>query len=149
MASSEDDAKTGAALGAGGVWVDEQLRTSVRHVYAAGDCAHCGWVSLAAERDTHWFQMRLWSQAKTMGVYCARAMARALLNAEHRRERGELPEAEYDEDEEEEEEDYGFYFELFAHATRFFGMKVVLLGRCVEFECGLSVCVCPLALALF
>jgi hypothetical protein len=49
-------------------------------------------------------QMRLWSQAKTQGVYAARAMAG-------------------------EEDELGFFFELFAHSTHLFGKKLILLGR--------------------
>ncbi len=48
--------------------------------------------------------MRLWTQARQMGAWAARAMVDAR--------------AEQD-----------FCFELFAHMTTFFGMKTVLLGR--------------------
>jgi hypothetical protein len=48
--------------------------------------------------------MRLWTQARVCGHYAARALA------------GDMDEL-------------GFNFELFAHATQFFGYKVVLLGR--------------------
>jgi hypothetical protein len=178
--------------GDGGVVIDEYMRTSVADVYAAGDAAHAGWVQLTSDEDTHWFQMRLWSQAKTMGVYAARAMAKQLRRRRERREerakrraakagvstgwtrdgraeaaaaafkaaaqaqaqaagratamdvdagRGARASANSDSDGDgdgdddgdgagdDADDDYGFDFELFAHATRFFGMKVVLLGR--------------------
>ena len=50
--------------------------------------------------------MRLWSQARSMGVWAAKCML------------GETDELAI-----------GFTFELFAHVTRFFARKVVLLGR--------------------
>ncbi|RCN49347.1 hypothetical protein ANCCAN_04598 [Ancylostoma caninum] len=69
----------------GGIVVDDSLRTSVADVYACGD-------------------MRLWTQARQMGDYCARSM---MAN-------GDL--------------DIDFCFELFTHTTTFFGYKVVFLG---------------------
>ena len=54
----------------------------------------------------HWFQMRLWSQARATGSLAAHSMRGALSDVLG-----------------------GFCFEIFQHATRFFGMKVVLLGR--------------------
>mmetsp|Transcript_11237 Transcript_11237/g.18872 ORF Transcript_11237/g.18872 Transcript_11237/m.18872 type:complete len:229 (+) Transcript_11237:271-957(+) len=55
---------------------------------------------------THFFQMRLWTQARLMGLLAAQVMC------------GKV-------------DDYGteMQFELFAHVTRFFGYKVVMLGR--------------------
>mmetsp|Transcript_4853 Transcript_4853/g.13607 ORF Transcript_4853/g.13607 Transcript_4853/m.13607 type:complete len:151 (-) Transcript_4853:50-502(-) len=50
--------------------------------------------------------MRLWTQALTMGAYAGQCMAGVA--ADH---------------------GLSFQFELFTHVTRFFGMKVVLLGR--------------------
>mmetsp|Transcript_17403 Transcript_17403/g.16735 ORF Transcript_17403/g.16735 Transcript_17403/m.16735 type:complete len:173 (+) Transcript_17403:1-519(+) len=54
----------------------------------------------------HWFQMRLWTQARSMGLYAAQCLCG-------------------------DQDNHGgdFAFEIFAHATRFFGYKVVLLGR--------------------
>jgi len=51
-----------------------------------------------------WLQMRLWTQARQMGQFAAQCMA------------------------DEEKNDLDFCFEAFAHATTFFGFKVVLLG---------------------
>ncbi|KIH50516.1 hypothetical protein ANCDUO_19405, partial [Ancylostoma duodenale] len=64
----------------GGIVVDDSLRTSVADVYACGD-------------------MRLWTQARQMGDYCARSM---MAN-------GDV--------------DIDFCFELFTHTTTFFGYK--------------------------
>lgn len=54
--------------------------------------------------------MRLWSQARQMGHYAGKCM---LAYARH----------------EEESLTMDFCFELFAHTTKFFNMKVVLLGK--------------------
>lgn len=85
----------------GGLWVDADARTSHPAVFAAGDAATvrpeaCG---------GHWFQMRLWTQARALGALAAAAMAG-------------IPRA-----------DRGLSLELFAHATTFAGARAVLLGR--------------------
>ncbi|CAN0189917.1 unnamed protein product [Lampetra fluviatilis] len=82
----------------GGLRVDEQMRTSVPCVYAAGDACSAAW-----EPRPHWFQMRLWTQARQMGAHAARAMA-AHADGRH---------AELD-----------LCFDLFTHVTSFFGYKV-------------------------
>ena len=76
-------------------------------VFAAGDCASTsrGVGGAGEDASCRWFQMRLWSQAAASGAYAARVMA------------GEADELAS-----------GFNFELFTHATRFLGQKVVLLG---------------------
>lgn len=76
----------------------------IPNVFVAGDCAHTTFDFSYEEDAEHWFQMRLWSQARRMGIYAARAMA------------GEVDEL-------------GFNFCLFAHATKFFGQQVALFGR--------------------
>ncbi|XP_036107257.1 pyridine nucleotide-disulfide oxidoreductase domain-containing protein 1 isoform X2 [Molossus molossus] len=55
-----------------------------------------------------WQQMRLWTQARQMGWYAAKCMAAATLG---------------------DSVDMDFSFELFAHVTKFFNYKVVLLGK--------------------
>lgn len=85
-----------------GLSVGEFMETSVPHVFAAGDVCTPAW-----ERAKHWFQMRLWTQAKHMGAYAAKCMVGA------QRQEEVLPD---------------FCFELFTHMTRFFGFKVILLG---------------------
>uniref|UniRef100_S4RLV9 Pyridine nucleotide-disulfide oxidoreductase domain-containing protein 1 n=1 Tax=Petromyzon marinus TaxID=7757 RepID=S4RLV9_PETMA len=87
----------------GGLRVDEQMQTSVPCVYAAGDACSAAW-----EPRPHWFQMRLWTQARQMGAHAARSMA-AHADGRH---------AELD-----------LCFDLFTHVTSFFGYKVILLGR--------------------
>ncbi|KAG8534592.1 hypothetical protein GDO81_019058, partial [Engystomops pustulosus] len=87
----------------GGLKVDDHMRTSVRHVYAAGDVCSTGWTP-----SPHWHQMRLWTQARQMGCYAAKCMA-----AERRGE----------------SIDMDFCFELFSHVTKFFNYKVILLGK--------------------
>ncbi len=55
----------------GGVLVDKYMQSNVPGVFAAGDC-----VTVAFdEQCPHWFQMRLWGQARTMGLYAAHCMA--------------------------------------------------------------------------
>ncbi|KAK9510813.1 hypothetical protein O3M35_005519 [Rhynocoris fuscipes] len=94
---------TGIALAPdGGIKVDWKLESSLKDVYAAGDACTCSW-----DLAEHWLQMRLWTQARQMGTYAAKAMHSSLNNEEFWQD---------------------FCFELFTHVTSFFGMKVVLLG---------------------
>ena len=107
----------------GALVVNERMKTSVSGVFAAGDCCHyrasnpgvaahtsasSGYDFLSptavnedASSGTHWFQMRLWTQARSMGVYAAQCMIG-------------------------QQEHHGgdFFFDIFAHVTRFFGYKV-------------------------
>lgn len=64
----------GLKLGAdGGFAVDETMATSRPGVFAAGDCACAAW-----EWSPHWFQMRLWCQARQM-AFQVRDNARTLV----------------------------------------------------------------------
>lgn len=83
-----------------GLKVNDRLETSLRDVYAAGDACTASW-SLAP----HWFQMRLWNQACQMGDYVARSMWQS------------------------DDLQLDFCFEMFAHITKFFNFKVILLGN--------------------
>lgn len=87
----------------GGIKVDLNMRTNIPDVYAAGDVCSASW-----EPSLHWFQMRLWSQARQMGAFAAKCMAAHVS---------------------EDEVSQDFCFELFSHVTQFFGHKVVLLGK--------------------
>lgn len=58
--------------------------------------------------------MRLWTQARQMGLYAGKSMYLSVQN--------ELTPSEA------EDVDLDFCFECFSHVTRFFGYKVVLLG---------------------
>lgn len=82
----------------GGLSVSRDMQTSVPGVYAAGDACSPGW---AEEGSSHWFHMRLWSQARDTGMYTAHCMAGVA-------------------------DDMGsdMAFELFTHVTRFMGKKV-------------------------
>lgn len=86
----------------GGIKVDLNMQTSVEDIYAAGDVCSASW-----EIAEHWFQMRLWTQARQMGLYASKAMAGSLYKEQILQD---------------------FCFELFTHVTTFFGYKVVLLG---------------------
>lgn len=92
--------------GDGGIIVNEQMETSVPNVFAAGDvcCAKA-----LEQASAHWFQMRLWTQARIMGTYAAQCMYNATAAQDNRLEAG-------------------LNFELFTHVTRFYGKKVILLG---------------------
>lgn len=94
----------------GGLKVNYKMQTTVPSVYAAGDVCSASW-----EPAQHWFQMRLWSQARQMGIYSAMCMV-----ADDRHEDIHLD----------------FCFELFAHVTKFFNYKVILLGRYNAQELG-------------
>uniref|UniRef100_A0A183SYM0 Pyridine nucleotide-disulfide oxidoreductase domain-containing protein 1 n=1 Tax=Schistocephalus solidus TaxID=70667 RepID=A0A183SYM0_SCHSO len=87
----------------GGIIVDEFMQSSIPEVYAVGDCAYAGW-----KPSPHWFQMRLWSQARQMAFQAAKSMFF------HSQQVADVPQ--------------DFSFELFSHVTFFFGFKVVLLG---------------------
>lgn len=87
------------------------METNIKDVYAAGDCCNLYKYrmkphSINSNEGIHWFQMRLWTQARAMGVYTAHCMT-GINN------------------------DFGsdFCFELFTHITNFFGYKVIMLGR--------------------
>ncbi|PIK50846.1 putative pyridine nucleotide-disulfide oxidoreductase domain-containing protein 1 isoform X2 [Apostichopus japonicus] len=87
----------------GGVIVNDCMKTNIDHIYAAGDVCSASW-----DWAPHWLQMRLWSQARQMGCYAAQCI-KADLN--------------------DEAISLDFCFELFAHVTKFFGYKVILLGK--------------------
>lgn len=94
----------------GGLIVDSNMLTNIPDVYAAGDVCSAGWNPAPC-----WFQMRLWSQARQMGVFAAKCMASHLSN---------------------EQISMDFCFELLTHMTQFFGYKVVLLGKFNAQGCG-------------
>ncbi|KAG8190665.1 hypothetical protein JTE90_001274 [Oedothorax gibbosus] len=85
-----------------GILIDDQMKTNFKDIFAAGDVCSASW-PLAK----HWFQMRLWTQARQMGAFAAKCMSCDL--------RGETALLD-------------ICFDLFTHITRFFGYKVVLLG---------------------
>jgi len=87
----------------GGIEVDDNMRTNLPHVYAAGDNCTATW-----EPSPNWFQMRLWTQAYQMGIYSAKCMSMNLVD---------------------KEASLDICFDMFAHATTFFGHKLCLLGR--------------------
>lgn len=87
----------------GGLAVNEFQETSIRDVYAAGDVACAAW-----EYSPHWFQLRLWTQARQMAGMAAKAMHARITNEEVLQD---------------------FCFELFTHCTNLFGFRVVLLGK--------------------
>ncbi|CAF3287369.1 unnamed protein product [Rotaria socialis] len=89
----------------GGLLVDERMCTSIKNIFACGDVCSAGWTL-----TEQWFQMRLWSQARQMGHYAGKCM---LAYANNQQDSLTMD----------------FCFELFAHTTKFFNMKVVLLGR--------------------
>ena len=83
-----------------GIIVNEQMETNLRHIYAAGDVCSCqNW-----KHSPHWFQMRLWTQARQMGAYAGQCMVHAWEDKGAKK-------------------DLDFCFEMFTHATKFFGYK--------------------------
>lgn len=87
----------------GGILVDDLMRTSIDSIYAAGDVCFAGW-----EHSKYWHQMRLWTQARQMGMMAGKSMAARFNNEEIYQD---------------------FCFELFSHVTKLYGYQVVLLGR--------------------
>lgn len=79
-----------------GILVNTHMETSIERVFAAGDVCTASWDS----EFPHWTQIRLWTQARQMGIFSARCMLidDILLDIS---------------------------LEIFAHATTFFGYKVV------------------------
>ena len=126
------------------------MRTSVPGVFAAGDCASYDWPAAAAP---HWFPMRLWGQARAAGVYAAHCMAGAQAQVRecvcvggggdaashpathlphpftHTHAHRLPPTTPTPPTLPPRQTGAGMAFELFSHATRFLGRKVVLLGR--------------------
>lgn len=86
-----------------GIFVDELMRTSIDSVFAAGDICCCHW-----EHSKFWHQMKLWTQARQMGMMAGKSMV-----AHHKNE----------------EIYQDFCFELFSHVTKLYGYQVVLLGK--------------------
>uniref|UniRef100_T1JPI4 Pyridine nucleotide-disulfide oxidoreductase domain-containing protein 1 n=1 Tax=Strigamia maritima TaxID=126957 RepID=T1JPI4_STRMM len=86
----------------GALKVDSKMETSIKNIFAAGDVCNCSW-----ELPHHWFQMRLWTQARQMGCYVAKCLIASVENTDV---------------------SLDFCFEMFTHVTKFFGFKVVLLG---------------------
>lgn len=68
------------------------------NLFAAGDCCCLTWPKRESD---HWFQVRLWRQARAMGSYAAKCMTNSV-----------------------DELGSGGAFDLFVHATQFFGRKV-------------------------
>ncbi|CAH0717304.1 unnamed protein product, partial [Brenthis ino] len=87
----------------GGLAVNEMQETSIRDVFAAGDVASACW-----DHAPHWFQLRLWTQARQMAGMAAKAMHARITSQEVLQD---------------------FCFELFTHCTTLFGFRVVLLGK--------------------
>jgi len=82
----------------GGIVVNSNMQTSESDVYAAGDACT---MKFDGSRSSHWFQLRLWSQARDQGIYAAHCMCGM-------------------------KDDFwsDMAFELFTHVTRFLGKKV-------------------------
>lgn len=85
-----------------GILVNWKMETNLPDVYAAGDVCTAGW-----DVAEHWHQMRLWTQARQMGMYVAKCMASSVNDEPILQD---------------------FCFELFSHVTKLFGFKVILLG---------------------
>jgi hypothetical protein len=90
----------------GGIAVNVDMRTSCDGIFAAGDaCTVLRDPEMALGTHTTWFQMRLWSQARSMGIRAAHCILGV-----HNKMASDLA------------------FDLFTHATTFLGKRVVLLG---------------------
>lgn len=110
----------------GGILVDRLMRTNLPDVYAAGDCCtpytnrleQVDWLTGEIEmqfkqnqiQTEHWHQIRLWTQARQMGIFMANSIAIAVKKQRL--------------------EDVALHscFDLFTHITSFFGFKVILIG---------------------
>ena len=114
----------------GGILIDKFMRTSLTDVYAAGDvCTPFAnrkqvnsWLTKEIElkfnsnqiQTQHWHQLRLWTQARQMGIYVANSIAFNKKNGNDKTNLDEL--------------NLHSCFDLFTHMTSFFGFKVILIG---------------------
>lgn len=98
--SCEEELKTSPD---GGLCIDELMKTSVDSIYSAGDVSYADW-----EHSKLWHQMKLWTQARQMGMMAGKSMV-----AQHNNE----------------DIYQDFCFELFSHVTKLYGYQVVLLGK--------------------
>lgn len=87
----------------GGIYVNENMQTNIDDIYAAGDVCTPSW-----PQSEKWFPMKLWTQCWQMGAFAGKCIAN------HLEGKCNLP--------------LDYCFELFTHATTFFGYKVCLLG---------------------
>jgi len=85
------------------ICVNDNMQTNIKDLYAAGDICNTTW-----PKASNWFQMKLWTQALQLGAYAGRCIAENFDNTQSTLD---------------------FCFELFTHATTFFGFKVILLGN--------------------
>jgi hypothetical protein len=122
--------------------VDDHFRTSCRGVYAAGDaCLVNQGLDRCSEEDnytlqssdattglSHWFQMKLWSQARSMGDAAAKSILDDLINLPIITT-GETDTLVWRRYKHEPSLLTGIPFQIFTHMTSFFGYKVILLGR--------------------
>ena len=72
----------------------------------------------------NWFQMRLWGQAKFLGVLAARSMFK---RSRYAHADGGILSSDADEIDNDDDFACGMFFELFTHVTHFFGFKVHLV----------------------
>ena len=87
----------------GGIIVNDNLESSVKDIFAAGDVCHLKF----KDHPKHFLQMKLWTQARLLGMYAAQCLDSSLKK---------------------ESRTLDFSFEMFSHVTKFFGFKVILLG---------------------
>ena len=84
----------------GGLIVNAQDLCVAPNIYAAGDC------TTITSKQEHWFQMRLWSQARAQGHHAAMVMSDTA-----------------------DMHSLFHYDEIFVHHTTFWGWKVFLIGK--------------------
>lgn len=111
----------------GSILVDRFMRTNLPDIYAAGDvcCPYTNhiqiekWLNEEIEEQfnqnriqtEHWHQIRLWTQARQMGIF----MANSIANNKKKECLDNLI--------------LHSCFDLFTHMTNFFGFKVILIGQ--------------------
>jgi hypothetical protein len=118
----------------GAILINECFETSCRHIYAAGDCCTVylsdtdtdpvqseGVKSPSENGHRHWFQMRLWSQARSMGIGAAHSLYTSLSQEDQLTKISESLE-----EFRQRADDIwgGVMFNIFAHVTHFFDHKV-------------------------
>jgi hypothetical protein len=123
----------------GAIVINECFETSCCDAYAAGDCCTVLLSDQGEEGDEgldnhnggcgkyhrHWFQMRLWSQARSMGIGAAHSIFNSLASYSNRQISDEIPSETLEEFQQRADDIWGgVMFNIFAHVTHFFDFKV-------------------------
>lgn len=118
------------------ILINECFETSCTDIYAAGDCCSVCLSNDSESNDNyqrHWFQMRLWSQARSMGIGAAHSIVNSLENYIANMNNNSNDANEINQKKNETREEFlqradniwgGVMFQIFTHVTHLFNYKV-------------------------